>query len=329
MRHIHNAGTLAGANVNKYTTVDLTDPTFNKDRSVLFQVASQPIIGAIDGKQSTDKKMLSRHYGADGSYYLSVVSNGYRAVENAEILFPLQDQIVNFFDPLVAREVAVRDIISRNGAVCYSEYVLPKISGSVETRNGHRTNFGLTFMLKNTFDGSGSVILYSGLIDFFCLNGRITGEFDVTKRRHTANFNANDFSIAFENTLKRFDKVVQQYQYYADSKITDGNSIKPLFEKLTGQNTERARERQRSTLADKLFGQYAVEASHRGNSIFSVMSAMTHYASHNEGDFTYKSNADEGTMVKRQEQVGKWLSSDTWRDFVVHNGAMPLELSNA
>jgi hypothetical protein len=34
-------------------------------------------------------------------------------------------------------------------------------------------------------------------------------------------------------------------------------------------------------------------------------------------------------MVKRQEQVGKWLSSDTWRDFVVHNGAMPLELSNA
>ena len=92
MRHIDNAGKLAGANVNKYTTVDLTDPTFNAGRSVLFQVSSQPIVGAIDGTQSTDKKMLSRHYGAAESLYLSVVSNGYRAVENAEILLPLQDQ---------------------------------------------------------------------------------------------------------------------------------------------------------------------------------------------------------------------------------------------
>lgn len=318
------AGKFAGANVYRYEDCNLNEASFNADREILFNVSSEPVISSITGTMAEDKKMLLRHSPNDPSNsgkYLSVVSDSYRVVENQEILLPLQDQLRNFFDSSVVEDIKVRDVVSRNGATCLAEYVLPKVNATVTTGTGHRSTFGLTFMLKNTFDGSASVVMYSGIIDFFCLNGNITGSYDVTRRRHTSGFNTTGFMHAFENTLKRFNGVIKQYQIYADAKIVDGESVLQLFKKLTGHNTDRARERNRESIADKLYGQYAREAIERGGNVFSVMSAMTHYASHNDEIFRVTRGGDESVMVKRQEQVSKWLESDLWAEFLKRNNA--------
>lgn len=322
------AGKFAGANVYRYEDRNLNEASFNADREILFNVSSEPVISSITGTMAEDKKMLLRHSPndpSDSGKYLSVVSDSYRVVENQEILLPLQDQLRNFFDPSVVEDIKVRDVVSRNGATCLAEYVLPKVNATVTTGTGHRSTFGLTFMLKNTFDGSASVVMYSGIIDFFCLNGNITGSYDVTRRRHTSGFNTTGFIHAFENTLKRFNGVIEQYQIYANSKIVDGESVLQLFKKLTGHNTDRARERNRESIADKLYGQYAREAIERGGNVFSVMSAMTHYASHNDEIFRVTRGGDESVMVKRQEQVNKWLESDLWAEFLNRNNADKVE----
>jgi hypothetical protein len=320
------AGKFAGANIHRYTDRNLNEASFNLDREILFNVTSEPIVSSISGTMAEDKKMLLRHSPNDtsGGKYLSVVSDSYRVVENQEILLPLQDQLRNFFDPSVVEDIKVRDVVSRNGATCLSEYVLPKVNATVTTGTGHRTTFGLTFMLKNTFDGSASVVMYSGIIDYFCLNGNITGSYDVTRRRHTSGFNTTGFIHAFENTLKRFDGVIEQYQIYADAKIVDRESVLTLFKKLTGHNTDRAKERNRESIADKLYGQYAREAIERGGNVFSVMSAMTHYASHNDEIFRVTRGGDDSVMVKRQEQVNKWLESDLWAEFLHRNNCPSL-----
>jgi hypothetical protein len=93
-----------------------------------------------------------------------------------------------------------------------------------------------------------------------------------------------------------------------------------LFDKLT--KTKREEKKRDGGLADRLFSQWMDEVRVRGDNIFSVQSAMTHYASHDDdGRFDLTKAGDGGTLYKRSEQVTKWLSSPTWKDFVEHVSA--------
>ena len=140
------------------------------NREIFFNVYEHSVISRDHRHTADDKKMLTRTT-PDGDVYLNVVNSGYRVVENAEILEPLQHQMINYFDPLVLEDVKIKDTIAANGNVCYAEYLFPKLKHGIETSTGHKTEFGLRFVMKNTFDGKGSVTMWSGLIDFFCTLG--------------------------------------------------------------------------------------------------------------------------------------------------------------
>ncbi len=281
------------------------------DRKVFFPVEEHPVVSKIDNNiVASDKKMLTTDY-----KYLSVVGDKYTVIRNEEILIPLQNQMINYFDPMVLEDVQIKDYISRDGCRCLSEYILPKMKREVETPKGFRTNIGLRFILKNTFNGSGSIVLYSGAIDFFCTNGMITGDYDVAKARHSRNFDLDGFILSFTKSIERFDNLVIQYQRWADSKLTDTVKVQQLFEKLTRTNADEPAKRS-NTLSDRLFAQYIDEVQNRGNNVFALQSAMTHYASHDDERFAIRSNGDDTTLFKREEQVRKWMSSNVWNDFL-------------
>lgn len=95
-------------------------------RDIMFPVYKQSVQG-IGGKiNAPDVKMLTRRNKDGMEEYISVVNKDYRVVENAEILEPLQKQMINFFDPLVLQDVHIKDTVLKNGRVCYSEYIFPK-----------------------------------------------------------------------------------------------------------------------------------------------------------------------------------------------------------
>ena len=285
----------------------------NNEREAFFLISSQPVVGSLDGTSATDKKMLTH---ADNNKYIAVVNDGYRVVENHEILIPLQNQMVKYFDQSVLEDVQIKDVIGSNYRSSYSEYIFPRINREIGYSNGGKTTFGLRYIMKNTFDGSGSVVLYGGAIDFFCTNGTIVGEYDVTRRRHTRNFSVDGFMKAFDKSMERFNWTMDLYQKYADTKIKKFDEIEKLFETLTGKpDGENNRESKRQSLSDKLVSQYASEAVERGANVFSVMSAMTHYASHTDG-FALRGKSDETTLYKRQDRVTSWLNSKVWNDFV-------------
>jgi hypothetical protein len=245
---------------------------------------------------------------------LSIVNKKYRVVQNEEILMPMQEQMINHFDPSVLEDIQVKDHIAKNGAVCFSEYILPKIKGSVETDTGHKTEIGLRFILKNTFDGSSSVVFYGGVIDFFCTNGMISGEYDVTKKRHTKNFSVDGFLAAFDGAVTRHVWMCEKYQEWADTKLQNDTKVVQLLRKLTNGTDEEPKKK--NTLSDKLFAQYIDETHDRGSNVFSLVSAMTNYASHSNGRFGMRKNSDHDTLLKRQQTVSKWLSSNTFTDFL-------------
>ena len=71
-------------------------------------------------------------------------------------------------------------------------------------------------------------------------------------------------------------------------------------------------------LAFRLFSQYIDEVQERGSNVFSVVSSMTNYGSHGGEDtrFSLTRTGDDGTLLKRQEQVSKWLDSKVFADFL-------------
>lgn len=280
-------------------------------RDIMFPVYQQSVRG-IGGKiDAPDVKMLTRRNSQGMEEYISVVNKDYHVVENAEILEPLQKQMINFFDPLVLQDVHIKDTVLKNGRVCYSEYIFPKVKYGIQTDVGHKTEFGLRFVIKNSFDGKGSVVMWSGLIDFFCTNGTVTGKYDVTRKRHTRNFNSDGFIEAFAITMDNHKEIVDSYQRLADKKVNN-LQVFNLFNNLT-KTKDVARS---GTLADKLYKQYNIESLTRGDNAFAVMSAMTHYSSHGRGAFNLTRSGDQGTLYKRQEKVTNWLRSDTWKEFV-------------
>jgi hypothetical protein len=284
------------------------------DREIFFNVYEQPVVSRDHRHMAEDKKMLTRTT-PDGDIYLSVVNSGYRVVENAEVLEPLQRQMINYFDPLVLEDVKIKDTISANGNVCYAEYIFPKLKYGIETSTGHKTDFGLRFVMKNTFDGKGSVTMWSGLIDFFCTNGTVVGQYDITRKRHSRNFNTDGFISAFEMSMTSHRHAVEKYQRYADTKIGSSTKVQQLFDKLT--KTNRQDQKRSGGLSDRLFSQWIDEVRVRGNNLFAVQSAMTHYASHgDDGRFDLTKAGDGGTLYKRGDEVTKWLRSNTWNDFV-------------
>lgn len=289
--------------------------TTTNDRSIFFKVHEQKVVGHSTGTVADKYKMLTRGDGIEGpEECLSVVKANYRVVENEEIIMPMQEQMINHFDPSVLADIQIKDHIAKNGAVCFSEYILPKMKGSVETDTGHKTEIGLRFILKNTFDGSSSVVFYGGVIDFFCTNGMISGEYDVTKKRHTKNFSVDGFLAAFDGAVTRHVWMCEKYQAWADTKLQNDTKVVQLFRKLTNGTDEEPKKK--NTLSDKLFAQYIDETHDRGSNVFSLVSAMTNYASHSDGRFGMRKNSDHDTLLKRQQTVSKWLSSNTFADFL-------------
>ena len=295
--------------------------THEDNREIFFNVSTQPVYGLHSGDKAPNKKMLMRTNGYNNDRtYLDVVNDKYRVVENREVLEPLQRQMINFFDPLVLEDVQIKDTVAANGLQCYAEYVFPSIKSEIETSTGHKTNFGLRYIVKNRFDGKGSVTFISGDIDFFCTNGMVNGVYDVTRKRHSKNFSTEGFIEAFAYSMDRHQESVKMYQRYADTQVGTSLKVQQLFDKLT--KTNRAEKKRDGGLADRLWSQWMDEVKERGNNLFSVQSAMTHYASHDDdGRFNLTKASDGGTLYKRSEQVTKWLSSPTWKDFVEHVSA--------
>jgi hypothetical protein len=298
-----------------YTNLDHL--TTKNNRDIFFSVFEQDVVGITTGVVPQNYKMLTKGDGfSEEDTFLSIVKDKYRVVENEEVLMPLQEQMVNFFDPSVLQDIQIKDTMLKGGAVCFAEYILPRVSKPVETSTGHRTDVGLRFIQKTSFDGSSSVVLYSGDIDFFCTNGQINGTYDVTRKRHTKNFSVNDFTLALADTLDTYSNTVMQYQRWADTKINNSSKVIDLFRKLTTGTT--AEPKRKNALADKLFAQYTDEVKVRGSNVFSLVSSLSNYSSHGDKDdrFALTAAGDGGTLLKRQEQVGNWLTSSVFEDFL-------------
>jgi hypothetical protein len=281
---------------------------FDAGSRIMFPVAERKVgwltrTGAYENIRSHKAIIRTTEDGA-GVHVLNVVGSTYKLIHNKELFGHVQDTLYKKMPDTSLAGVQVRDKVSGFGRVCLREYVFPNIR--CKLKRGARSDIAFRLIVQNGYGGS-ALRIHAGAIEFFCSNGMITGEYQSTYHKHTAGLVVTGINTAVERALEVFASSQQKWQKWAETPVGHEQAMQ-LFRDLATSDK----------LRDNLTHQYMQERDERGDNLYSVYSALTYYASHNDGDFRLRSSVqtqdtEASTMLQRELTVAKWVNSDAWR----------------
>ena len=284
-----------------------------------FKVIEMPVYGfdkhpdyAVSAK---NKKMLCT-FDEDGyEQYLSIVNSTYKVIDNKEVLNVLFDTMDSVFSWEQREKMEIITTLRDGGATTFVEVRLPRVQTDIETNSGFKTRLYYRSILRNTFDGMGAMRLYTGNIDRYCTNGMIGGDYTVLSESHRSMFNPNGFAKVLENTMTNYLEVGEKVKRWAKVGMTDSLAAWTFNKLVHGDKEPSGRS---NDLAANLFVQYSEEKVVRGENVFALASAMTHYASHAEGNFGLRQSRSRvvpvnAKLFERQEKVRGWFNSEAFK----------------
>jgi len=258
-------------------------------------------------------------------HVLGVVGRSYRVISNEELFDNMYQAIESSMSDKAIATMEVIDSQVRNYAKTYREIRFPEISRSIETRT-HKTDVGFRIIEENSFDGSGSVRVLLGSIDYHCTNGMIHGQYDVFKKTHKGHAPIPSFEGIFVKALEQYTDKMDLYQKWASKSLTDSavhNFVSTLFPttKKNSNDPKFITTKPYSLMGDNLIRQYENETFVRGNNVWAMYSAMTFYASHDSEIFPLNKMSkdqdnDQERLSRRSDKVTSWLNSDAWSELI-------------
>jgi hypothetical protein len=255
-----------------------------------------------------EMKMLVRD---DTQEVLGYHKKSYTTVQNRDLFQHIEREMINNFDLLELEHVTVHDHISKGGKSAAREYRFPKTETLI-TNNGHQTKIQLRAIGWNCFDGSAKCKIIFGDIDMFCMNGTVLGEKDIIAKKRTKNFKIDDFT-SLEKSFENFNSKIDLYREWAQTRVNIAD-VEAFFAK-SFKNGKKKNDGTFSNL-EMFLNQFKEECSVRGQNVWSVVSAMTNYASHTDEWKLNKQSKDNefGVLYGRQKDVQKIMNSEAFRD---------------
>jgi hypothetical protein len=239
-----------------------------------------------------------------------VVGDKYKVTQMRDFTEATETMLINALPNDKFKDLEIKDSMSHGSAVRSRKYTFPAFSKPIETRK-HQTEVALTVALVQSYDGSTSNGFVTGLLDFFCTNGMISGDYTKGNKRHTSGFNLSNFILDMDKVVRDFYKDIQRYQVMASTDIMV-TQAEATIEALPGMS-ERMQERMKD--------QYLTEVSTRGSNVWALASALTYYSSHNSEEFPVKGSASNDNVTRslldRSRQVNKWMNSGAFQRLLI------------
>lgn len=272
---------------------------------ILFPVVERAVgwydVKADDYHKITGSKALLRSVDGKGQV-LNVVNSTYKLVDNRELFTAIENTIIEVVPATKLHNVKIKDHVSYSGRVCFREYVFPGIVCDI----GAKSPLGFRVVVSNSY-GGGAVRMLAGAIEFFCTNGCVSGAYESSYARHTSGLVVAGFATKINAALERFVKDAALWRRWVETPVKYEAAM-ALFKTLTNNET----------LQNNLTHQYFKEHDERGHNLWSVYSAMTYYASHNEGNFATRNQGETtgaaSTMFKRELDVRNWVNSPAFKE---------------
>lgn len=246
-------------------------------------------------------KALVRQMPDGQPHLLNIVGASYKLVHNRELFSAIEDTIERVMPAEMLVDPTVRDKVSHWGRTCFREYVFP----ATRTKLDSFSQVAFRLIVQNGYGGSG-LRTHSGAIDFFCTNGMIRGDYASTYNKHTAGLTISNFTNVIEDALRKYEEAKPVWLRWTQTKVPFASAMQ-LFKDLAKSDK----------LAQNLSDQYVREREVHGDTVWGVYSTMTHYASHNDGEFSLRKSTNEqdsvaNTMLARELRVADWVQSPEW-----------------
>ena len=283
-----------------------------KGSEVDFPVTTVPV-GAIGSSGKTIEipnfKAVVR---ADRDNYenvqpLGVVGDKYKVLKHTDFFGTIEETIHQAVRPDLRQNIEVKTETSFNGAWARRDYVFPDIGAKLKNSE-FETQFGFRLIAWNSYDGSSSAGLITGLIDFYCTNGMITGHItDKLLRRHTSGLTSDTFSPMIETNVGDIQEQVRFVEKMMHTSITE-DEVDAVLE--FGFSERRG---------EALKARYEIEAMTRGANVFALQSAMTYYSSHNSDEFKVRDTGRDNearTLHNREAEVQRVVQADIFQQLL-------------
>jgi len=226
---------------------------------------------------------------------LAVVGKGYSLISMYEVVTALEQEMQTLLTPHDLEACFVKDSVARHGQTCMREYHFPHNARTI----GRHGSVGLRIAVVNGYGGS-SVKIIGGAIDFMCTNGLITGTFDTSYHRHTSGLKLEHVTAKLSQCINGFNDGVVRWRSWSRKEMPHEQAMGLLREIATSPR-----------MFEHLSDQYLREVPVRGSNLWSVVSALTYFASH--GVVKKTDNDTEAlTRLSRGLFIDKVLRSATF-----------------
>ena len=242
----------------------------------------------------------------DTGQYLDTVGHKFNCASHPDFFRRVQDTMIEELNSPDLEDVNATFRTARNGAWAMMDVTFPNVKVNVETLK-HKTEIAQRVIALHGIDGSCSNQVFYGGIDFFCTNGMISGEYDTVRRKNTLLFSLDRFINELRHAKQDFYAHGRKLQTWASTHVSH-DQVKLMLEEVLKSDRK----------ADKMLNVYNMEASQRGQNLFSLYSAFTNYASHASENNGFKlketgNDTQAQSMFRREQDVSKWISTPQFR----------------
>jgi len=235
---------------------------------------------------------------------LGIVGEGFKCASHPDFYRGVFDCISSQFSEDDVENAIVNFRTARNGAWSMLDISFPTNKKPITTKK-HKTEVAQRLIALHGVDGSASNKVFTGMIDFFCTNGMVTGDYDKVLRKNTSGFSLDAFITQLNKSQRDFQAQADLIQGWADTEFTvfEIEGIKDLLDDIVTSQKK----------AEKLYNLYMEESATRGHNKFALYSAFTNYASYADerNGFALRANGNDTqavSMWSREQEVSKWVS---------------------
>jgi len=260
---------------------------------------------------------------------LDVVGEGYKLIQHEDLYNAYYNALREKIPYEYWYNVEISKRFSSSGILMFvlfkfptlfTEYTISNWRDDLPPRSVRRT---FHVFLKNSVDGSSSASAGVGLMDFFCENFEMGGEWELFRRRHTSGFRLDDFVSPQKNYISSFEQMRLKHDHQINTSCDDVAVIKylehnPSWTRRVVDDEGRPLEHADGTPVielnrpgTKLFEQWRHESHMRGNNLFALSSALTFWSCHDSDNFAVRrSKGIKNTLrvlLDRQSTVQRLL----------------------
>ena len=244
---------------------------------------------------------------------LGVVGNSFTCASHPDFYDGVFGCITKQFSEHDINNATIDFRTAQNGAWSMLDITFPTNKRVITTKK-HKTEVAQRVIALHSVNASTSNRVWGGLIDFFCLNKTVTGDYASLMRKNTSGFSLEDFIIQLNKTQSDFMAQADLMQSWADTEFNtfQVEGVKDLLDDIVTSKSK----------SEKLFNLFMEETATRGFNKMALASAFSNYSSYADerNGFALRSNGNDTqavSMWQRESEVAKLVTNKKFLQYAV------------